>query len=550
MKRKLVLSILLPFVTLILSSCQVNSLISRLSQPTPESSVDTSQPSSFPSSYSTFSSDDSNHPSSIDLNEELTDEEAERILREEFQGKIDNDGATVFYLRVAPDSVPLPAYCSYYLTGVFCDWAERQNDGALELLRYDSRGLYAVHIYGYDDSLHAEHRGYQVTMGYNYASGLPAENAGINWSYKAESNDTYPGLECPIYDAPDRGLVHLKATFFDGYTEEAGFRWNRTLPDPSAQPGDLSVKNFRLVFRLCDPFSSALAEWNAKSGQTGVIGFAIKGDFTNWEWRLIEDWGEGAYYFDPGSVFRNVTYQFVVAPYAEEGVYDDRYDLIGDGPRMSDSVEPDGRFHLGNLYFCLGEGYLDDCALFWGYLDMPGTANGSYGDLYSLPSAQPKDDSYMIVTDLGFRSESDQLYLCVYGVFSGVMPINFMQRVYCDLMKYGTWEVVDCYSAASGSASMSASMSDPQAKAGAFTININITNKLTAGDFYYIHFDYSSIGDPAHDGCDVHWNAEKMVAQRASDPINHGTAILGPNNDFQDVDWARELAILTFLPAA
>ncbi|MBP5217165.1 MAG: hypothetical protein J6038_04960, partial [Bacilli bacterium] len=116
MKRKLVLSILLPFVSLVLASCQVNSLLTRNSQPTPESSMDASRPSSD----STFSSDYSNHPSSIDLNEELTDEEAERILREEFQEKIDNDGATVFYLRVAPDSVPLPSYCSYYLTGVFC----------------------------------------------------------------------------------------------------------------------------------------------------------------------------------------------------------------------------------------------------------------------------------------------------------------------------------------------------------------------------------------------------------------------------------------------
>ena len=34
------------------------------------------------------------------------------------------------------------------------------------------------------------------------------------------------------------------------------------------------------------------------------------------------------------------------------------------------------------------------------------------------------------------------------------------------------------------------------------------------------------------------------------DPVTRGTVTLGPNNDFKDVVWAKDLAILTFTPAA
>ena len=520
----------------LLSSCQLNPRIQRPTKSDDSSSSSIgheSNPPSMPwSTDEPYSSPDSSYrpgdgyPRNMD----------EAPMWEKFHDDIQN-GVTVFYFHVASDSFPLPSYCSYYLTGVFNNWEELEANGAIrmEVLNANGKDYYYALIQDYDDEAHADHRGYQVTMGYNETSGLSKDEIGINWSYKADSNMTYPGLECPIYNAPKDGVVYLQATYYEGYTDPRGFHWSVHLPEPNPQ-GNV-IYDYGVAFHI--EFWETLLAWNEAHPDCGITGFAIKGDFNGWVWEPMEDCGEHDYLFRISSVISGVIYQFCIAPLTNNGA-SDRYDLWGDGQKYEDTVDASGYFHQGNFYF-VPESY--SAGIFWGNLKMPEFANGTMKEPYTLPSGTIP--SSMEVTTLSLSAAGEQAYVYLRGSFRGVSPMDFPGKIYLDLTELNTWSVITGFPD-DPKVSIGSQVTDPATLSGTFEVGLELTGKLQPNNPYFFHFVYSSTGELNKDGHDLKWNSDTMQPQSIRDPSNEGVISLARSEALEDNYWIEGLAVLTF----
>lgn len=107
-------------------------------------------------------------------------------------------GKTTFYITVGADSVALPDYGGYYLTGSFCEldaWPTEAGDpNVVELKKLD--GSENVYYGQLGKELEVKEYAYQLTMGYNETSGAP--KTGVNWSYKSVPCQAADGKFTPV----------------------------------------------------------------------------------------------------------------------------------------------------------------------------------------------------------------------------------------------------------------------------------------------------------------------------------------------------------------
>ena len=351
------------------------------------------------------------------------------------------EGSTTFFIEVAEDSIELPSYCSYFLTGCMTGWKEKKADGALELINLEGTNIYYVEVAGYDDAANEADRGYQITMGYNESSNLGDSKVGINWSYKAKSNSSYPGLDHPTFDAPVDGVVHITAKYNDGSIDEAGWKWEAALPEP------VIVNNYTVQFELSAALSAQITAWNEEKGESGVTGLSVKGGFNDWAWEKLTKVDDTHYKFTVESIIAGVSYEMCVAPHTAAGT-EDAYNLTGTGAKADDTTDEDGTYHLGNLYMTPLALDGDDYTKNWGVLSAPAKANGTKGDAYALPVAQKLDEKIVItVSDKeGGTGLADGLNLYVAGDWNGWNNAEANKMAYDSVSKkYSYTMPIDCY---------------------------------------------------------------------------------------------------------
>ena len=322
---------------------------------------------------------------------------------------------TTFYIEVSPESVALPTWCSYFLTGCMNGWAMTPNNGAIELQQLSDTNIYYAIVADYDDEANAADRGYQVTMGYNADSGLGDEKQGIDWSYKGKSNASFSGLDHPTFDAPVNGVVHITAKWSDDTVDADGFEWDEALPEP------VVIHNYTVKFALGDDVVAAVTAWNAEKGDSGVTGYAVKGAHNGWTWTAMDKVDNTHYSFTVDSIICGVKYEMCVAPMTAAGVDGDAYSLTGDGVKNDDVTDEDGTYHIGNFSFSPLSLDLDDYVWDWGTLHLPTKVNGAKEGTYALPTATKLAHSVTVrVFDIeGGTGLAEGLSLYIAGKFSG-----------------------------------------------------------------------------------------------------------------------------------
>ena len=155
----------------------------------------------------------------------------------------------------------MPSWCSPFITGNWNGYSTTPDAGALEMTRLaaDSHVFYA---YLPADGDFGD-MGYQITLGYNAASGVGTGKQGINWSYKTiYSNDNFPGLDHPVLTKMnDKVYAALNS---DHPASPMAFKdW---LPEP------VSVKNASMKFKV--------DLGNLVMGDN--LEFVVKGSFNGW----------------------------------------------------------------------------------------------------------------------------------------------------------------------------------------------------------------------------------------------------------------------------
>ncbi|MBP5216424.1 MAG: PT domain-containing protein [Bacilli bacterium] len=299
-------------------------------------------------------------------------------------------GKTTFYIEVASDSIALPTWCSYFLTGCMNGWATTPSGGVIELQNLANTNIYYAIVAGYDDEANAADRGYQVTMGYNASSQLGDASQGINWSYKGKSNASFSGLDHPTFDAPVDGIVHITAKWSDDTVDEAGFKWDAALPEP------VTVDNYTVKFTVDPTLKTLVDAWNSEKGASGVTGYAVKGTHNDWSWKALKAEEDGSYTFTVDKIICGVTYEMCVAPLTAAGVDGDAYNLTGTGVKAADTTDEDGTYHIGNFSFTPLALDGDDYVATWGALKAPEKASGEIDTAYALPSATKLDHTITI----------------------------------------------------------------------------------------------------------------------------------------------------------
>ena len=122
------------------------------------------------------------------------------------------EGKVTFVMTLAEESIEIPDYVSYWVTGGFCAWSEYEghnNSNPVELTRFGETNQY----YGLAEVADLTDTSYQITLG--YASTSQAPKKGINWEYKSVECAAYPYGENPAFTVNEDGTVNLGTHTFD-----------------------------------------------------------------------------------------------------------------------------------------------------------------------------------------------------------------------------------------------------------------------------------------------------------------------------------------------
>lgn len=122
------------------------------------------------------------------------------------------EGKVTFVMTLAEESIEIPDYVSYWVTGGFSAWSEYEghNDSSpVELTRFGETNQY----YGLAEVADLTDTSYQITLG--YASTSQAPKKGINWEYKSVECAAYPFGENPAFTVKEDGTVDLGTHTFD-----------------------------------------------------------------------------------------------------------------------------------------------------------------------------------------------------------------------------------------------------------------------------------------------------------------------------------------------
>jgi len=84
---------------------------------------------------------------------------------------------------------------SPFITGNWNGYAQTP-DKACEMVRLEQTDIFYAYIPADGD---LGDLGYQITLGYNVASGVSSDKQGIDWNFKTTySKENFPGLEHPV----------------------------------------------------------------------------------------------------------------------------------------------------------------------------------------------------------------------------------------------------------------------------------------------------------------------------------------------------------------
>ena len=132
-------------------------------------------------------------------------ESQEESQQESSQGELPDlpveEGKTTFWFTLGEESVALPEYANFYITGAFAGWATAADAvPVFELLEGTEDVYYAIF-----DGEPAEFS-YQLTAGYKADAGAPT--SGVDWEFKSVECAAYPYGSDPAFEVVD-GLAAL-----------------------------------------------------------------------------------------------------------------------------------------------------------------------------------------------------------------------------------------------------------------------------------------------------------------------------------------------------
>ena len=291
----------------------------------------------------------------------------------------------------------LPEYVSPFITGNWNGYAQTP-DKASEMVRLEETDIFYAYIPADGD---LGDLGYQITLGYNEASGVSSDKQGIDWNFKTTySKENFPGLEHPVMTKINDNLYECKAG------EESGLGFDSVLPEP------VMVKNPMVTFSLDLPVGAIIGE---------NLEVVIKGGFNGWTPEAVEADEDGIYTVSLGEEvivgkiemcigFRN---KFV-------GGMDDKYNLIladmpaGEERDAIGGVEEEvtsetgllEKYQVTNIGVALNALYGDDYEYVVGPLTFPEHANGTL-DPYALPSNEAPMIGHNVAIVLHNTSETE-----------------------------------------------------------------------------------------------------------------------------------------------
>lgn len=253
------------------------------------------------------------------------------------------EGKYSIYFTLGDDSVvkTLSSYNSFFLTGTFCNWAEKANavdttkptEVAAEFQNLAGTKVYYVQIdktqFQTSGELDKTKRGYQLTIGWNNTCGATSQ-AGIDWNYKADYNKLYTGTQCPRLDYPTSGdLIELygaTAITADPNAATDGQRAGheddeKSIADPATvvhyqtfseqKPAVVEVKGLKYKFKINDKDKAGTAK------PSWVTGLYACGSYDKWngafddEHKLTAD-TDGYYTITFGDSYAGVKIEFMV----------------------------------------------------------------------------------------------------------------------------------------------------------------------------------------------------------------------------------------------
>jgi hypothetical protein len=285
-----------------------------------------------------------------------------------------------FHFKASDMVASIPDINSPFITGAAWNWGTTPYDaetkkGAMPFVALANTDIWYLQVdkalfEDVDGKFDATKRGYQITLGWNTASNAPADQQGIDWTYKADYNALYPGASHPLMDAPDaKGIVDIYGATAvianpDVPDETSDEHW---MADPTTKvdyltfsatkPAPKKLLNRSIKFKINDLDGAA----TPVSKPTWVKDFYATGAYDTWSGafddahKLTVD-ADGYYTIKLGDVYGGVNIEYMVVcttvddngNVAEEGFWTNKAQsdnlsykpLAVDGDNFVDTVDP------------------------------------------------------------------------------------------------------------------------------------------------------------------------------------------------------------------
>ena len=306
----------------------------------------------------------------------------------------------------------LPEYVSPFITGWFNNWGTSIEAGVKEMVRYGETAYFYTMI---DEGADLQDFGYQIVLGYNAKSELPANKQGIAvWNFKtAYSDENFPGTEHPC-------MTKIADNLYEARSEEGkaamGFM---TVPSEPVQLHNISAKV------TLDP---AIDLGDA-------LELVVKGDFNGWATQSVPN-VQGEYIIticegeEDSVIAGEFEFCFGLRNKIVGGDLDDKYILAKDwsneehvGEATGGREALDGEvYRISNVKLTLNALYGDDYQYDIGWLVEPQHANGT-AEAYAYPSAViPNLDGDLVIRVVDSAETPVQLEENVEMCIAGDLP--------------------------------------------------------------------------------------------------------------------------------
>lgn len=192
------------------------------------------------------------------------------------------DGKVTFYFTVTDGSVTIPEYGAVFYAGGLTGWATTE---APAFTKLEGKNVYYVQLEV--DNTKSQWDEYALVLGYNSASGLPADKQGVNWDLNTKSD------ECAEVAYPN----NLKFEMADGAkTVNLGsHKFSNELPEPTRISTELRVTFDESLPEGFDVyFMGGFTNWDAANAKATpnadrtIYSLAVKDILcTNYEYKIV-----------------------------------------------------------------------------------------------------------------------------------------------------------------------------------------------------------------------------------------------------------------------